>query len=741
MRHFSSAFGGLLGALALGSQVARAFPLVAERDNAPGNSTVAQQSELGPIHILYQNDLSNNASTGALLLPNSVGSDYAAQICETIGEKIFPFDTSLQGGIGSDLVDQFNYLRYAGTIGWYDAFWLDDGSNSNNVVAYKASRGDLRPYGQGEKLGVLCTHTAPPAVVPRDDYYANVQESTFGADKRISVQAGDYTLTGYRDRRSFRFLGIPFGDAPVGSKRFMHSTPYTGDKMLDATSYRNACVQASTPLGPMPMGEDCLNLNIFSPSLGSYGGQGLKPVLVAIYGGAFTSGRNSLHSYDGGNLASRSDIVVVTINYRLGALGWLASGNDLPGNAGTSDQILALKWVKEHIAAFGGDPNKITIGGQSAGSESIAGLISSSAAKGLFHAAFMLSNPWVPWINRSVQTKYVTPAVASSLNCPTNGTAMVDCLQKVDNTTLFVQGAAYTNATDEITVALSKVSGSSLFSASIQPFLPTPDDLIDDQFFYLAGNGTLPNNVPLLLGTTSGEGTLFVYSLLNQTLPNAEAALDKALAAIYPADFIPKVEQSGFFNLDPSRNDSVRETVSNAFTYNFFTCPTQRIVDMAQRTNQLPKVFLYETESGYPDYVGEPPKCAEEGTGVEVCHGDDIMSVFGSLNYQDINVTQSYHDFVTYNADAFSAFVRSHCPDPDAGYLKARGRSYTYTQKVQNDNPWQEYTQPLLSSQENNTQYLSSPEGITRGGIPHREVCDFFYDNGKLTYQLLDNSY
>ncbi|SNX86202.1 related to Cholinesterase precursor [Melanopsichium pennsylvanicum] len=738
MKPFTTAISGIVGALALGTQIASAIPLLAERDDAP---SVAIQSDLGPIHILYQNDLSTNASTGALLLPNSVTSDSASQICSRIGEQLFPLDPSIQGGIGSDLIDQFNYLRHAGTVGWWDTVWTAESSASSNVVAYKASRGSIRAYGQGEKLGVLCTHSAPSATVPRANPFANVQESDFGADKRISVTAGQYTLTGYRDRRSFRFLGIPFGDAPVGNKRFMYASPYTGEMNLDATSYRNACVQSTTPLGPMPMGEDCLNLNIFTPSLGSYGKKDLKPVLVAIYGGAFTSGRNSLHSYDGGNLASRSDIVVVTINYRLGALGWLASGEDLPGNAGLSDQILALKWVKAHIAAFGGDPDQITIGGESAGAESIAALIASSASKGLYRAAFMMSNPWVPWINRSVQSKYVTPAVASSLNCSVSGPDMVECLQKIQDPSLFVQGTAFNNATALITGAVSMFGGSSLFSASIQPFLPTPDGLIDDQIFYLAGNGTVPNKVPLLVGTLSGEGATFVYSLLNQTLPNVQPALEKALGALYAPSFIPTVEQSGFFNLDPANDDSVRQVVANAFTYNFFTCPTQQITNLALKTRQFPKVYLYESQSAYTDTVGAlPPICKPEGNGIEACHGDDVMSVFGSLNFQDLTVSRQYLDFVQYNADAFSAFVRSGSPNPSNEYLKARGRGYTYTQKVQNSNPWKAFEEPLLESEEMNTQYLSAPNGITHGPIPHRDICEFFVQNEKLTCQTLNNS-
>ena len=137
MKTFSS-IGGVIGALAVGSQVVGAIPFFSERNNQPSNGAAPNQAQLGPVHILYQNDLSTNASTGALLLPNSVGADSAAHVCEQIGEKLFPLDNSLQGGIGSDLIDQFNYLRYAGTIGWWDTFWTSDGAN---VAAYKAKIG------------------------------------------------------------------------------------------------------------------------------------------------------------------------------------------------------------------------------------------------------------------------------------------------------------------------------------------------------------------------------------------------------------------------------------------------------------------------------------------------------------------------------------------------------------------------------------------------------------------------
>lgn len=740
-----SSLFSLAAALAIGANFVQTLPSPPNKIRQPSSVKVAQQSDVGPLHILYQNDLSVNVSTGAILVPKRVTSSGADNVCSNIGEQVFAYDASLQGGLPPDLLDQFNYLRYNARIGWGDAFWVQQGAG--NIQAFMSGRDALRPAGNGEQLGVLCTHSAPAAVVSRANPYANSMADEFGADKRVVVKSGDYTLTGTRDRRSFRFLGIPFGDAPVGSKRFMHSTAYSGNKILDATNYRNSCIQAATQAGPMPLGEDCLNLNIFTTSLvgGDYKSldprKKLKPVLVAIYGGAFTSGRNSLHSYDGGNMASRSDIVVVTINYRLGALGFLASGKDLPGNAGISDQILALKWVRDHIAEFGGDPNQVTIGGESAGAQSVSALIASSAAKGLFRAGFMLSNPWVPWNPRNVATKYVAPAVATSLGCPTSGPALVECLQQISDPTVFVQGAAFTNATNTITGVLAQLDNASLFSASIEPFLPTPDGLLDDQIFYLAGNGTIPNKVPIMLGTLSGEGTLFIYQYLNTTLPNSSAALEQSLALLYPPEFARQLVSSGLFPLNASNDDSVRETVSNAFTYNFFTCPTQRIVDLAQQTSNFPKVYLYESQSGYPDTVGFPPKCTEEGTGVEVCHSDDIKSVFGTLNFEGLSVSQEYLDFVAYNVDAFSAFVSTMNPNPAEEMLKARGRSYTYTTKVTRYTPWQAYQTPLLSSGMNETQILSAPDGITHGDVPHRDQCDFFFNNKALNYQRINNAF
>jgi para-nitrobenzyl esterase len=197
------------------------------------------------------------------------------------------------------------------------------------------------------------------------------------------------------------FKGIPFAKPPVGDLRWAapeRPEPWTGTR--DATAYGPASLQAQSPISTM-MGmtfaegtsEDCLFLNVWTP--GADGGK--RPVMVFIHGGAFVIGAGSQTMYTGEHLARRGDVVVVTINYRLGALGFLrlggATGGNVPatGNEAILDQVAALEWVASEIAAFGGDPGNVTVFGESAGSISIAALLASPRAKGLFRRAILQS--------------------------------------------------------------------------------------------------------------------------------------------------------------------------------------------------------------------------------------------------------------------------------------------------------------------------------------------------------------
>ncbi|MBW2413250.1 MAG: carboxylesterase/lipase family protein [Deltaproteobacteria bacterium] len=197
-------------------------------------------------------------------------------------------------------------------------------------------------------------------------------------------------LRGVEDAGLHVFRGVPFAQPPVDELRFrapQAAEPWSG--VRDASSFARTAPQGERAIGFLPAGkpeersEDCLYLNVFTPGADD----ARRPVLFWIHGGGFTGGSGSGPMYDGAHLARRGDVVVVTINYRLGALGFLDLAEDGDANAGLLDQIAALEWVRDNIARFGGDPGNVTIFGESAGGMSVGTLMGTPAARGLFHRA------------------------------------------------------------------------------------------------------------------------------------------------------------------------------------------------------------------------------------------------------------------------------------------------------------------------------------------------------------------
>lgn len=195
------------------------------------------------------------------------------------------------------------------------------------------------------------------------------------------------------------FLGLPYAAAPVGELRWAAPAPapaWTDER--DASGFGPIAPQNPDPLAAYlgqrrdgPQSEDCLSVNVWTPSADAGG----RPVLAWIHGGAFISGTSGAPVFEGAGLSARADVVVVSFNYRVGALGFLhldgARGGPACSNLGLRDQIAALRWIRDNVASFGGDPDKVTIFGESAGGGSVCALLAAPSARGLFRGAIAQS--------------------------------------------------------------------------------------------------------------------------------------------------------------------------------------------------------------------------------------------------------------------------------------------------------------------------------------------------------------
>ncbi|KAM9725238.1 acetylcholinesterase isoform 6-T7 [Dama dama] len=243
------------------------------------------------------------------------------------------------------------------------------------------------------------------------------------------------------------FLGIPFAEPPVGPRRFLPpepKRPWPG--VLNATAFQSVCYQYVDTLYPgfegtemwnpnRELSEDCLYLNVWTPYPRP---SSPTPVLVWIYGGGFYSGASSLDVYDGRFLTQAEGTVLVSMNYRVGAFGFLAlpGSREAPGNVGLLDQRLALQWVQENVAAFGGDPTSVTLFGESAGAASVGMHLLSPPSRGLFHRAVLQSGaPNGPWATVGVgEARRRATLLARLVGCPPGGaggndTELVACLR------------------------------------------------------------------------------------------------------------------------------------------------------------------------------------------------------------------------------------------------------------------------------------------------------------------------
>ncbi len=301
------------------------------------------------------------------------------------------------------------------------------------------------------------------------------------------------------------YLGIPYAAPPVGDLRWREPQPVKKwDGVLDCSQYALACPQAKSLFYDVgATSEDCLYLNVWSTAKSP---EAKLPVMVWIHGGSYTTGAGSQLMYEGKNLAKR-DVVVVTINYRLGPLGFLShpllsreSPHGVSGNYGLLDQMAALKWVKKNIQGFGGDPNRVTVFGESAGAASICSLMVSPLAEGLFQQAISESGSFgdaypVARENTVEKAEKTGLDLAVTLGCDKAENVLAAMRQKSADD---IVGAAYKNYDANGGIKFRPVNDGWVIPGN-------PWSL------FTAGKQA---KVPLLIGTNTDEGSIFILPRL-----------------------------------------------------------------------------------------------------------------------------------------------------------------------------------------------------------------------------------
>ncbi|MEL6546897.1 MAG: carboxylesterase family protein, partial [Myxococcota bacterium] len=389
--------------------------------------------------------------------------------------------------------------------------------------------------------------TTPPVSEPRTCPVVSRRP----IENEVATETG--WVRGELDSRAVSWRGIPFAAPPIGRNRFRAPEPaLCWDGVRDATEFGPRCPQLQV-LGD----EDCLTLNVWAPRDRS---DALKPVMVWIYGGGNDSGSASdtvplsEPLYDGTYLADDGDVVVVTFNYRVGTLGWLAhdaldssSPHGVSGNYGLQDQLAALRWVQRNISNFGGDPTQVTLFGESAGALNTCMLIASPAAAGLFHGAILQSGECIaPSIEKR---KRDGETVAGALGCTGDDREIASCLRS----------ASARDVASEVPVDPSTLETWFL------TWGPGVDgELLPDSPLALIDRGE-HNAVPVMIGSNADEtevfvGPLFSCDAVRDFLDGSLPGLTDTVLEQYPCDGYP----------------APRQAVIASSTDLLFTCPTRR---------------------------------------------------------------------------------------------------------------------------------------------------------------------
>lgn len=401
---------------------------------------------------------------------------------------------------------------------------------------------------------------------------------------------------------SFAYLGIPYAKPPIGQLRWKPpETLECSEATLNATSFGPACIQKS-PSGVVTGSEDCLRLNLWTPSTGS----SPKAVMVFIHGGGNMTGSPSednsgIKLYDGQLIAERGDVIVITLNYRLNIFGYFVhseleqeSSFGVSGNYGILDQIAALKWIKDNVAAFGGDPNRVLLFGESGGATDVCGLLASPLAAGLFSSAIIQSGSCLGKTKSGVESW--SQSFVANTSCSSSANKLA-CLRGLSET-------------DIVSAINSTVTEGGIIQT---PAGPTVDGYVLPKIPEVAFAEGSHNKVPVIIGVNADETALPLFSVPTMTAGEYVAAINLLFGTTVGAEVLSRYPSASF--------SSPRLAYIAMTTDSQFVCPARqaaRALDQGQ-TQPVYRYLYTQLMTGTAFFLG-------------AAHGLELFYVFQTMS-------------------------------------------------------------------------------------------------------------
>ncbi|KAK6506652.1 hypothetical protein TWF481_005111 [Arthrobotrys musiformis] len=621
------------------------------------------------LSILTDNDLTGNDTPNkALLIESPNPHSSAASLCAKLSESLW--------SPSSNLKHPLSYQLFLSKFPSSQLFWIASSISKCTAINARGRVYDSIPC--HTHLPVICTNTAPAS----NGTFTNTSPEWQVVRSLTPPRSNkNVVIRGYRDLHSFRFLGIRYASPP---ERFAQSSVmrYNDRTEISGLQYPPICLQN---MGVLQGVEDCLFLNLWTPYLPSTSSRNhLKPVVVWIHGGGLVQGSANEPPSDGGNFASRGDVVFVAINYRLGNLGWLpisppTKSGEGNGNYGLGDMQTALKWVEENIHSFGGDSSKVTIMGESGGAIAVRALLASQKSKGLISGAIIQSGAWgappekaeVEYISLSKSLSTVSKSIIANLGCANS--PKLRCMRSLPAKDIILN-PTYVN-------------------------YPLVDSRLLTGSLSATGKGpgyTLP--VPILMGIVRDEIAPFNSALYGTTDPQDYLT---TIGPLLLSENISHLLQNPIFSPPPIPNkaEAAFNISTRMMTDYTFTCLTFSTGYSLSKHNVVPAVYMYEFNRTYMFPVWSPEKCMPPASPQRPfgdcskeyykCHAGELAYTFGTMGYMGMPDRDEGGDtaFMQWMVDLWSSFVRTGDPNPKKEFLRARGYWGTI-EKIEREGKW-----------------------------------------------------